>query len=104
MPGFLDYLKYYPNSENGPRAQYYIAEIYNRHDQFEDAAKAYDAVLERYAQQTELGVPQVPGRDRELDQRPDEDPDCVGVDLVLARELRGEKDQHDDDRDVPEER
>jgi TolA-binding protein len=48
MPEFIDYLKYYGTSENAHRAQFYIAQIYERHDQFEDAAKAYDAVLERY--------------------------------------------------------
>lgn len=48
MDGFVDFLKYYGTSENAHRAQYYIAEIYSRNDQFEDAAKAYDAVLERY--------------------------------------------------------
>ena len=42
--------------------------------------------------------------ERELDRGPDEDPDRVGVDLVLLRERRRQPDQHGDDRQVPEER
>ncbi len=45
---FSDYLKYYPNSEMAPNAQYYIGEIYYTQKEYDDALKAFDAVLERY--------------------------------------------------------
>jgi TolA-binding protein len=45
---FVDYLKYFPETENAPSAQYYIGMIYDRAMQYEDAAKAFDAVLERF--------------------------------------------------------
>jgi TolA-binding protein len=48
MDEFLNFLQAYPKSESAPRAQYYIGVIYERGEQYEDAVKAYDAVLERY--------------------------------------------------------
>lgn len=46
---FSEYLKYFPQTENAPAAQYYIGYIYlNNSTQFDDAAKAFDAVLERF--------------------------------------------------------
>ncbi len=45
---FAQYLKYYPTSANAPSAQYYIGQIYYRTQNWEDAAKAFDAVLEKF--------------------------------------------------------
>jgi TolA-binding protein len=42
------FLGQFPMSENAPKAQYYMGVIYDRGEQYEDAVKAYDAVLERY--------------------------------------------------------
>jgi TolA-binding protein len=48
MNEFTDYLKYFGQTENAPSAQYYIGELYMRAKQYDDAAQAFDAVLERY--------------------------------------------------------
>lgn len=49
MDEFRNFIAQFPTSpENAPRAQYYIGVIYDRGEQYEDAVKAYDAVLERY--------------------------------------------------------
>ncbi|HTB15274.1 MAG TPA: tetratricopeptide repeat protein [Bryobacteraceae bacterium] len=45
---FGQYVKYAPQSENAPNAQYYVGQIYYRNQQWSDAAKAFDAVLEMY--------------------------------------------------------
>jgi TolA-binding protein len=45
---FAQYVKYAPQSENAPNAQFYIGQIYYRGDQWEDAAKAFDLVLEKF--------------------------------------------------------
>lgn len=45
---FAQYLKYFPQSENAPNAQFYIAQIYFRGEDWVDAAKAFDAVLEKF--------------------------------------------------------
>ena len=42
------FLKYAPQSENAPNAQYYIGQIYYRGEDWENAAKAFDAVLEKF--------------------------------------------------------
>jgi len=42
------YLKYAPGSENAPNAQFYIGQIYYRGEDWENAAKAFDAVLEKF--------------------------------------------------------
>ena len=42
------YVKYAPQSENAPNAQYYIGQIYFRGEDYEDATKAFDAVLEKF--------------------------------------------------------
>jgi TolA-binding protein len=42
------YVKYAPQSENAPNAQYYIGMIYYRGDDYENATKAFDAVLEKF--------------------------------------------------------
>jgi TolA-binding protein len=48
MEEFVQYLKFAPTSENAPNAQYYIGQIYYRNEQWDDAAKAFDAVLEQF--------------------------------------------------------
>jgi TolA-binding protein len=48
MTEFLDFVKYFPQSENAPSAQFYIGYIYYDAKQFPDAAQAFDAVLERF--------------------------------------------------------
>lgn len=45
---FSDYLKYFPNTDLAPNAQYYIADIYYRKADYMDAMTAFDAVLEKY--------------------------------------------------------
>jgi TolA-binding protein len=45
---FAQYVKFAPQSENAPNAQYYIAQIYYRGEQWDDAVKAFDQVLEKY--------------------------------------------------------
>jgi TolA-binding protein len=50
MKEFSDFVKYFPQSENAPIAQYYIGDLYDRAKQYEDAVQAFDAVLERYAE------------------------------------------------------
>jgi TolA-binding protein len=42
------YVKYAPKSENAPNAQFYIGQIYYRGEDWENAAKAFDAVLEQF--------------------------------------------------------
>jgi len=48
MDEFHSFIGQFPTSENAPTAQYYMGVIYDRGEQYEDAVKAYDAVLERY--------------------------------------------------------
>ena len=48
MDEFGAFIAQFPTSENAPKAQYYMGVIYDRGEQYEDAVKAYDAVLERY--------------------------------------------------------
>jgi tol-pal system protein YbgF len=48
MREFADYLKYFPQTENAPSAQYYMGQIYVRAKQYDDAVQAFDAVLERF--------------------------------------------------------
>jgi tol-pal system protein YbgF len=45
---YNDYLKYYGNTDLAPNAQYYIAEIHFRQDQFDQALQEFDMVLEKY--------------------------------------------------------
>jgi TolA-binding protein len=45
---FAQYVKYAPQSENAPNAEYYIGMIYWRGDDYENAVKAFDAVLEKF--------------------------------------------------------
>lgn len=46
---FSDYLKYYSNTDLAPNAQYYLADIYYRKADYENALTAFDAVLEKFA-------------------------------------------------------
>ena len=48
MQEFTDYLKFFPDTANAASAQYYVGLIYDRAKQYDDAAKAFDAVLERF--------------------------------------------------------
>jgi TolA-binding protein len=43
-----EYVKYAPQSENAPNAAFYIGQIYYRNQQWPDAVKAFDSVLEQY--------------------------------------------------------
>jgi tol-pal system protein YbgF len=45
---FNDYLKYYPEAPLSPAAQFWIGHIYFAQGDYENAVKAFDAVLERY--------------------------------------------------------
>ncbi|HLJ13555.1 MAG TPA: tol-pal system protein YbgF [Bryobacteraceae bacterium] len=45
---FSDYLKYFPNTDYAPNAQFYLGDIYYRKGDFAAAAQAFDQVLERY--------------------------------------------------------
>jgi TolA-binding protein len=47
---FIEYLKYAGDTEHGPDAYYYLGDMYFKNKQYEDAVKAFDAVLERYPQ------------------------------------------------------
>jgi TolA-binding protein len=46
---FSDYLKYFGNTDFAPSAQFYIADIYFRKADYNSALTAYDAVLEKFA-------------------------------------------------------
>jgi TolA-binding protein len=48
MDEFGSFIQAFPTSENAPKAQYYMAVIFDRGEQYDDSVKAYDAVLERY--------------------------------------------------------
>ena len=45
---YSDYLRWYGNTDLAPNAQYYIASIHARQQDYEKAVKEYDLVLERY--------------------------------------------------------
>jgi len=45
---FTDYLKYFPGLDHAQEAQFNIGRIYFQQEKFEDAVKAFDAVLEKY--------------------------------------------------------
>jgi len=42
---FMEYVKTFPDTENAPNAQWYVGYMYFNAGQFEDAVKAFDAVL-----------------------------------------------------------
>jgi TolA-binding protein len=45
---FAQYVKFAPQSENAPNAEYYVGMIYWRGEDYENAVKAFDAVLEKF--------------------------------------------------------
>jgi TolA-binding protein len=47
---FADYLKYYPDGSYAPNAQYHIGEILATQGKFDDAVTAFDAVIEKYGE------------------------------------------------------
>jgi TolA-binding protein len=48
MQEFVNFIAHFPTSANAPKAQYDMGVIFDRGEQYDDAVKAYDAVLERY--------------------------------------------------------
>lgn len=48
LKGFADYLQNFGKTDLAPNAQFYVGEIYYRKGELEDAAKAFDLVLEKY--------------------------------------------------------
>ncbi|HTR36783.1 MAG TPA: tetratricopeptide repeat protein [Bryobacteraceae bacterium] len=46
---FVDYLKYFPNTQFDANAQYYLGQIYYQKKDYLNAVQAFDAVLEQYA-------------------------------------------------------
>jgi TolA-binding protein len=46
---FNDYLKYFGNTQFAPTAQYYLADIYYKKQDYSNALQAFDAVLEKYS-------------------------------------------------------
>src|SRR5258706_8632708 len=48
MEEYQNYVKWFGDTENAPAAQYQIAYMYFNASQYEDAAPAFDAVLERW--------------------------------------------------------
>ncbi len=48
MNEFVSFIAQFPTSPNAPKAQYDMGVIFDRGEQYDDAVKAYDAVLERY--------------------------------------------------------
>jgi tol-pal system protein YbgF len=47
---FSDYLKWFPQTDYAPNAQFYIGDIYYRKADLNNAIAAFDAVLERYSE------------------------------------------------------
>jgi tol-pal system protein YbgF len=45
---FAHFIQYFPDYAYAPVAQYHIGEIYKGNEQWDDAAKAFDAVVERF--------------------------------------------------------
>jgi TolA-binding protein len=45
---FAQYVRYYPQSANAPNAQFYMGQIYYRGEDWVNAAKAFDLVLEKF--------------------------------------------------------
>jgi tol-pal system protein YbgF len=53
---FLDYLKYYPETDLASNAQFYLAEILYRQRQFREAVPEYDRVLDNYPKSFKLAA------------------------------------------------
>ena len=47
---FMDYIRYFPNTDLAPNAQYYIGEAYLSKGDFPSALAAFDLVLEKYSE------------------------------------------------------
>ena len=50
LQGFRDYLQWYGNTDYAPIAQFYIGDILYQRDDFDEALKAFDLVLEKYSE------------------------------------------------------
>ncbi len=50
LQGFNDYLRYFPDTDYSPNAQFYVGEIYYQKADYESASKAFDIVLEKYSE------------------------------------------------------
>jgi len=50
LQGFQEYLKWFSTSELAPNAQFYMGDIYYNKNDFSGAVRAFDAVLEKYAE------------------------------------------------------
>jgi TolA-binding protein len=48
MQGFVNMVKYCPDDSNAPTAQYYIGMLYDRTGQYDQAAEAFDRVVEQF--------------------------------------------------------
>jgi tol-pal system protein YbgF len=48
LSGFQNYLKFYPNGEYAPNAQYYIGEVYRTKEDWDNAIASFDKVLANY--------------------------------------------------------
>jgi len=48
MDEFINYLQLFPKGDDAPKAQYNVGYIYDRAQDYDNAVKAYDAVIERY--------------------------------------------------------
>ena len=48
MAGFMDYLKYFPETDLAGNAQFYVGEVYYRKSDYDKAIDAYNAVLDNY--------------------------------------------------------
>ena len=53
---FLDYLKYYPETDLASNAQFYLAEILYRQKQYREAVAEYDRVLDNYPKSFKLAA------------------------------------------------
>jgi TolA-binding protein len=50
LQGFRDYLQWYGNTDYAPSAQFYIGDILYQRDDFDEALRAFDLVLEKYSE------------------------------------------------------
>lgn len=53
---FLDYLRYYPDTDLASNAQFYVGEIYYRQKQYKEAVGEYDKVLDNYPKSFKLAA------------------------------------------------
>jgi tol-pal system protein YbgF len=49
MQEFKDYVRYFPQTQLAPNAQYYVGDIYFRNKDYDNAITAFDAVLEHFS-------------------------------------------------------